>query len=900
MNSAFYLDKIIKHPEISSVYIYSFLSCLSDENHGQIKYKNNYEFIVYKESLLDDNFIMYDVSNNVICAGAIKKGVFDDLIAFYRSFVMYSHVVKRIDVGSDLRILVDSLLELFSLTKNKWNSKFLFEKKVDEIYSNIINIVSSWSRECNTTDSLFEAFDALYYFKSRRISYSKQILFDDFSTIGWRMGLNPSYNFDTNFYLENNIDIKCGGVNPYQHYIKFGRTEGRLPCSPIKIEKFNNPKGLKVSVIVPNFNHSKYLKQRIHSIINQSYRNLELIVLDDCSSDDSVNVIDNLLKASSLPTRLIVNDINSGNVFNQWEKGINEADGDIIWICESDDFADPDFLENLVDEFYDPSVKIAFGCIEFATEEGHPYPGIFKYSVEAMEEMALDYIKKPANWWFSNGFQLRNLIPNVSGCLIRNSFDSRFDFNKIKNYKICGDWLFYFLHASNWQIVYNKKAKSYFRQHDKNTSASNQDKLYFYKEHLDIYREISNVYGMNDSSVSFWKSNLTKIKNSSKLSQSIDNLLIELKPVKPTPTLHVMVCFLGFSLGGGEIAPITLANEFFDMGINTCVFVSEYTKRNTDILSRLNKSIPIYTKENLNADPRQLIKDLGVNVLHTHIASMDDYLINYSGIDSDLVDYYVTLHGSYEVISLKPDNLKKIKKVVKHWFYLTENNIKHLSEFEFSTKCTKVINGYPKPALEISPRLNIINNSNPIVCISSRCIDSKGWEQAIRAVTNINAKHRSNITLLLAGDGDSYPSLLKKYSTYSNIQFLGFVDDIASLYSSSDLVLLPTRFPGESYPLALIQAIQLGIPVVATDIGDISKVLNINGNECGVLIPNHKDDDIFVSNIEIAIMSALDPVKYHELSMAALRLSDHFNIREVASTYISYFCSRIDSPTMAT
>ncbi len=46
-----------------------------------------------------------------------------------------------------------------------------------------------------------------------------------------------------------------------------------------------------VSVIVPNYNHSKYLSERLSSIINQTFQDFELIILDDASTDDSLEII---------------------------------------------------------------------------------------------------------------------------------------------------------------------------------------------------------------------------------------------------------------------------------------------------------------------------------------------------------------------------------------------------------------------------------------------------------------------------------------------------------------------------------------------------------------------------------------------------------------------------------
>lgn len=104
---------------------------------------------------------------------------------------------------------------------------------------------------------------------------------------------------------------------------------------------------ITVSVIVPNYNHEKYLRQRIESIISQTFQDFELILMDDCSTDNSRDI---LLSYKNKPhvTHVLLNEQNSGSPFKQWEKGILLAKGKFIWIAESDDYADSGFLENTV------------------------------------------------------------------------------------------------------------------------------------------------------------------------------------------------------------------------------------------------------------------------------------------------------------------------------------------------------------------------------------------------------------------------------------------------------------------------------------------------------------------------------------------------------------------------
>ncbi len=99
-----------------------------------------------------------------------------------------------------------------------------------------------------------------------------------------------------------------------------------------------------VSVIIPNYNHARYLDQRIDSVLNQTYINFEVIILDDCSTDNSWEVIEKF-RSHPQVSQIVFNETNTGSPFLQWQKGIALAKGEWIWIAESDDSADKRFLE---------------------------------------------------------------------------------------------------------------------------------------------------------------------------------------------------------------------------------------------------------------------------------------------------------------------------------------------------------------------------------------------------------------------------------------------------------------------------------------------------------------------------------------------------------------------------
>src|SRR5258708_6417207 len=122
-----------------------------------------------------------------------------------------------------------------------------------------------------------------------------------------------------------------------------------------------------VSVVVPNYNHARNLRQRIETVLGQTYQDLELILLDDCSTDESGAMTREDERDPRV--RIEFNERNSGGLFKQWNKGVRMARGKYVWVAESDDFADPRFLERMVrtlDE--EPEATFAY-CRSWAVDE---------------------------------------------------------------------------------------------------------------------------------------------------------------------------------------------------------------------------------------------------------------------------------------------------------------------------------------------------------------------------------------------------------------------------------------------------------------------------------------------------------------------------------------------------
>ncbi len=115
-----------------------------------------------------------------------------------------------------------------------------------------------------------------------------------------------------------------------------------------------------ISVIMPVYNAEKYLKESIDSILNQTYSNIELLIIDDGSTDTSGSICDELL---SKDNRVVVYHIDNGGQGKARNYGVNQSHGKYIAYVDSDDIFDEDYIETLYEGILRTNSDIA--CCSF-------------------------------------------------------------------------------------------------------------------------------------------------------------------------------------------------------------------------------------------------------------------------------------------------------------------------------------------------------------------------------------------------------------------------------------------------------------------------------------------------------------------------------------------------------
>jgi glycosyltransferase involved in cell wall biosynthesis len=221
-----------------------------------------------------------------------------------------------------------------------------------------------------------------------------------------------------------------------------------------------------VSIIVPNYNHEKYLKQRLESVFNQTYTNFEVVLLDDCSNDKSRAILSEYAQNSKV-SYCVFNEGNSGSPFRQWQKGINLAKGDYIWIAESDDFCELNFVSIIMESLVeDSSIGLGYCQTLDVDEKGLPLFQRIEYTQRFQPNIWENDFVMPGQQFVESHLSIFNVIPNASAVIFKkNTIDNSFFLESLLKMKMCGDWYFWIKVALKSNIHFKAETLNYFRDH---------------------------------------------------------------------------------------------------------------------------------------------------------------------------------------------------------------------------------------------------------------------------------------------------------------------------------------------------------------------------------------------------------------------------------------------------
>ena len=623
----------------------------------------------------------------------------------------------------------------------------------------------------------------------------------------------------------------------FKKYIDFLEKE----LSKKEEEKYNYA---DVSVIVPNYNYEEFLPVRLNSIINQTIKPKEIILLDDVSSDNSIEVSKKILeqakKKYKINYKIIKNEKNNG-CFRQWLKGIKEAKYPYLWIAEADDYAQENFIEELLPAFDDKKVVLSYAQSKVIDENCKVVD--YRYtsytddlSKTKWEKSFVDDGEKQVKEYFS----IKNIIPNASSTIIRKSATDGLE-TVLKNYNVIGDWIAYIYIISKGKIAYCNKRLNGHRRHSNSIIAKQEKSNNFIEEILKIKKYVLENYSLNDKQINnvilsiegieYYYHRILNDEKLNKLWNEIKNIVIAL------PDLTV---------GGGQTVAIRIANALTK---HYNVFL---VNARSGLETKFMKQMILDTIEVLNYDDNveklRIYKEILDFKAGISFIWWADKLLYYAFKDSDL-PLIISMHGCYEMLLHNPhidpyfnENIEDMLNRANKIIYTAEKNKEILEKYDLisNLKISKIDNGFLLGTYPKKTRKELgINDDDFVFGLVARAIPEKGYEEAIKAIIELNNKN-NKAHLVLVGGSEYINKLKEQYRKY---KFIHFVDKFSlplewiGWEELFDVGLLPSYFKSESLPTVIVEYLYLQKPVIATNIAEIKSMLINDRAEAGVVIP---------------------------------------------------------------
>ena len=250
---------------------------------------------------------------------------------------------------------------------------------------------------------------------------------------------------------------------------------------------------MRVTAVIPSYNHAAFLERRIESVLGQTRPPDEVVLLDDASTDGSREILRGYEGRPGV--RVAFSDVNSGSPFPQWDRGVGLATGELVWIAESDDDADPRLLGRLVERLEADSRVVLAHCDGHWVDEGDR-PG-------RRHSDHLQRLTGGRGPWAEGDFEADGagmvrrymagftFIFNASGAVFRREAYLAAG-GAPRHLRLCGDWLLWSRLLPLGRVAYVGEALNRHRDHGGTvrSSTAGQDGPAWLPQFLAVAREV--------------------------------------------------------------------------------------------------------------------------------------------------------------------------------------------------------------------------------------------------------------------------------------------------------------------------------------------------------------------------------------------------------------------------
>lgn len=585
----------------------------------------------------------------------------------------------------------------------------------------------------------------------------------------------------------------------------------------------------RVSVVVPNYNCYNYLDDRLDSIYNQTFKDFDLYLLDDKSTDRSLDVLREW--QGKFPNcSLHVAETNSGSPFIAWRRGIDLAQGELIWIAEADDYCEPKMLARLVDAFKHRGVKLAHARSQPVSSNGQSqgdYADLYLDRICAGRWQS-SYVA-PAQEEIDKALGRANSIPNASAVLCKLD-DAKNAIQNAISLRLAGDWAFYVSVLRGGQIAYCHEVVNYHRRHATTITSSIEGSQKYFNELANTGALIRALFGKNharDQALQiFQQSEATRFGAQHAIAEG------SVEGFGYLPDLPGLLYGVGdLGVGGAQTFAARFVTAWAKAGHPCVLVIQDQSEMNPVLMDMISDGVTIVTFADIErVGLKQFVETWGIQWILTGHWWADRAIGRLMEQSGSPAKWVTVMHGCYETVIDNPDSfpgweqdLARAQALCDGWVWTAPKN-KRLFELGLvkPRRLSQIVNGFlpiePKPT---SRSAYLISDDALVFTIASRAIEEKGWLATYRVFEKLSKKWAGLVDsrLLMVGDGPAKAQIEGMLAPQSRTQLLGFVSNLAEVISISDVCVLPSWFSGESLPLTVIEFLAQGKPAIVSDIG---------------------------------------------------------------------------------
>lgn len=246
----------------------------------------------------------------------------------------------------------------------------------------------------------------------------------------------------------------------------------------------------KISVVFTSFNHSEFLKEALDALINQTFKDFELIIIDDNSSDGSQEILKKYTYDKRVKLYLL--EKNTGSYVYSSNIGASKAISEYIIFAQCDDVAENTQLENLYNTMQQyPDVGVVFSSSMMIDKNGsslgYDFDGREKmFKQQCVHDTLIPRLK------MTKYFLHSCVIPNLSAALIKRSLFEKLNGLSSK-FLVVSDWDFWMRMTLECDFYYLKDSLNRFRQHDTTIRSTIKIEIQIIEIYLMMYRFFSKI-----------------------------------------------------------------------------------------------------------------------------------------------------------------------------------------------------------------------------------------------------------------------------------------------------------------------------------------------------------------------------------------------------------------------